>query len=147
MVATDQAAIDAKLLALDGTELKSKLGANAILGVSMAVARAAAIAQDQPLYHWLGELAGVEATLLPVPCFNILNRGMHADNRVDFQEFMIAPVGAPSFAEALRMGTEVYHALKHILRRYFCDESSDDPTGDRNGRGQFVADLGEGAGG
>jgi enolase len=114
MDATDQSAIDRKMLALDGTEYKSNLGANAILGVSMAVARAAALSQGLPLYCYLG---GDEAHLLPVPCFNILNGGAHADNSVDFQEFMIAPVGAPTFADALRLGAEVYHALKSILKQ------------------------------
>ena len=112
--ATDQSNVDQKMLNLDGTEYKSKLGANAILGVSMAVARAAAASKDQPLYQYLG---GPEATLLPVPCFNILNGGVHADNSVDFQEFMIAPVGAPTFSDALRMGADVYHALKSILKQ------------------------------
>ncbi len=102
------------MLALDGTEYKSNLGANAILGVSMAVARAAALSQGLPLYRYLG---GDEAHLLPVPCFNILNGGVHADNSVDFQEFMIAPVGAPTFADALRLGAGVYHALKSILKQ------------------------------
>lgn len=110
----NQAAIDQKMLELDGTENKGTLGANAILGVSMAVARAAAASKDVPLYQYLG---GDEAVLLPVPCFNILNGGAHADNSVDFQEFMIAPVGAPTFREALRMGAEVYHALKSILKK------------------------------
>ncbi|TVP66071.1 MAG: phosphopyruvate hydratase [Leptolyngbya sp. LCM1.Bin17] len=112
MDAADQAAVDHKMLDLDGTENKGTLGANAILGVSMAVARAAAIAADTPLYMHLGS---AESVLLPVPCFNIINGGAHADNSVDFQEFMIAPVGAPSFSEALRYGAEVYHALKAVL--------------------------------
>ncbi|MCU0523481.1 MAG: phosphopyruvate hydratase [Elainella sp. Prado103] len=112
--AADQTAIDQTMLDLDGTEYKSKLGANAILGVSMAVARAAATANGQPLYAYLG---GEAATLLPVPCFNILNGGAHADNSVDFQEFMIAPVGAATFSEAMRMGADVYHALKSILKQ------------------------------
>ncbi|MGF1496136.1 MAG: phosphopyruvate hydratase [Elainellaceae cyanobacterium] len=111
--AADQAAIDQKMLDMDGTETKSNLGANAILGVSMASARAAALAKGVPLYQ---SLDNPEANLLPVPCFNILNGGMHADNSVDFQEFMIAPVGAATFSEALRMGAEVYHALKAILK-------------------------------
>lgn len=114
MDATDQVAIDTKMLELDGTEYKSNLGANSILGVSMAVARAAAMAKGQPLYQYLDS---TEANLLPVPCFNILNGGVHADNSVDFQEFMIAPVGAPTFSEALQMGAEVYHALKSILKK------------------------------
>jgi enolase len=114
MDATDQAAVDGKMLEMDGTEFKSTLGANAILGVSMAVVRAAAISKGLPVYQYLG---GEGAYLLPVPCLNILNGGAHADNSVDFQEFMIAPVGASSFSEGLRMGTEVYHALKSILKQ------------------------------
>lgn len=113
MDATEQAAVDGKMLEIDGTENKGKLGANAILGVSMAVARAAAIATKTPLYVHLGS---AESALLPVPCFNIINGGAHADNSVDFQEFMIAPVGAPTFSEALRYGAEVYHALKSVLK-------------------------------
>jgi enolase len=111
--ATDQPAIDAKLLALDGTANKDKLGANAILGVSMAVARAAAESRGLPLYRYLG---GVDARLLPVPMLNVLNGGAHADNSVDFQEFMIAPVGAPSFREAIRWAAECYQALKSTLK-------------------------------
>lgn len=114
MDATDQTAVDQKMLKLDDTEYKSNLGANAILGVSMAVARAAAASEGQPLYQYLG---GSGANLLPVPCFNVLNGGAHADNSVDFQEFMIAPVGAPTFSLALQMGVEVYHALKAILKQ------------------------------
>jgi enolase len=112
-----QAEIDRLMLALDGTPTKSKLGANAILGVSMAVARAAALAADLPLYAYLG---GTGAVRLPVPMMNILNGGKHADNSVDLQEFMVMPVGAPSFAEALRYGAETFHALKKILhdRKY-----------------------------
>jgi enolase len=111
--ALDQSGIDAKLLTLDGTANKDKLGANAILGVSMAVARAAAASRGLPLYRYLG---GVDATLLPVPMLNVLNGGAHADNSVDFQEFMIAPVGAPSFREALRWAAECYQALKSTLK-------------------------------
>jgi len=111
--AADQAGLDARLLALDGTPTKAKLGANAILGVSMAAARAAAASAGLPLYRYLG---GVDATLLPVPMLNVLNGGAHADNSVDFQEFMIAPVGAPSFREALRWAAECYHALKSTLK-------------------------------
>jgi len=107
-----QAEIDRLMIALDGTENKGKLGANAILGVSMAVARAAAQAADLPLYAYLG---GAGAAILPVPMMNILNGGKHADNSVDFQEFMVMPIGAPSFAEALRYGSETFHALKKIL--------------------------------
>jgi len=111
--AADQEAIDARLCSLDGTENKERLGANAILGVSLAVARASAHSVGLPLYRYLG---GVDARLLPVPMFNVLNGGVHADNSVDLQEFMIAPVGAPSFCEALRMGAETYHALKATLK-------------------------------
>ncbi|MFQ3618178.1 MAG: phosphopyruvate hydratase [Cyanobacteriota bacterium] len=111
--ASDQKAIDQTMLDMDGTEYKSNLGANAILGVSMAVARAAADSANLPLYRYLG---GDAAVLLPVPCFNVLNGGAHADNSVDFQEFMIAPVGAPNFRTALEMGAETYHALKSILK-------------------------------
>jgi len=109
----DQRTIDNLLLDLDGTDNKSKLGANATLGVSMAVARAAADSLGVPLFRHLG---GMAAYLLPVPMMNVLNGGVHADNDVDFQEFMIAPVGAPSFREALRMGAEVYHTLKSVLK-------------------------------
>jgi enolase len=110
--ATEQAEIDKQLRVLDGTENKQNLGANAILGVSLAVARAAATSQRLPLYRYLG---GEDAKLLPVPMFNVLNGGVHADNTVDVQEFMVAPVGAGSFREALRMGAEVYQRLKRLL--------------------------------
>jgi len=110
----DQGAVDRAMLALDGTPNKSKLGANAILGVSLAVARAAADSVGLPLYRYLG---GVAASILPVPMFNILNGGVHANwQGTDFQEFMIAPVGAPNFREALRWGSEVYQALKTVLK-------------------------------
>ena len=108
----EQRTIDRILLDLDGTENKAKLGANAMLGVSMALARAAADSLGLSLFRYLG---GAPAQVIPVPMMNVLNGGVHADNDVDFQEFMIAPVGAPSFAEALRMGAEVYHALKSVL--------------------------------
>ena len=110
--AEDQAEIDSAMIELDGSANKGRLGANAILGVSLAVARAAADARGLPLYRYVG---GVGATLLPVPMMNILNGGAHADNPIDFQEFMVMPVGAPSFAEALRCGTEIFHALKSEL--------------------------------
>jgi len=111
--AADFVKIDKLLIKLDGTEFKSKLGANAILGVSMAVAKAAALAKKQPLYRFLG---GEKAKILPVPQMNILNGGMHADNNLDIQEFMIMPAGAPTFSDALRMATEVFHKLKSILK-------------------------------
>ncbi|SDL85963.1 enolase [Corynebacterium mycetoides] len=111
--ADDQRLIDQTMIELDGTESKSRLGANAILGVSMAVAKAAAESAGLPLYRYIG---GPNAHILPVPMMNILNGGAHADSGVDVQEFMIAPIGAESFAEALRMGAEVYHALKSVLK-------------------------------
>jgi len=114
MDATDQAAVDRKMIEIDGTANKGKLGANAILAVSMATARAAADSQMTPLYRYLG---GVHACLLPVPMMNIVNGGAHADNCVDPQEFMVAPHGAKSFAEALRMGAEVFHNLKAVLKK------------------------------
>ena len=112
--ATEQVAIDTFLRELDGTDNKAELGANAILGVSLAVAKASAEAFGLPLYRYIG---GTNARVLPVPMMNIINGGKHADNTVDFQEFMIMPVGAPSFAEALRMGTEVFHSLKSVLSK------------------------------
>ena len=112
--ALDQVEVDAALLALDGTKTKSKLGANALLAVSMATARAAAEYLEVPLYKYLG---GPNARTLPVPMMNIINGGAHADNNVDFQEFMIVPVGAPTFSEALRMGAEIFHALKSVLKK------------------------------
>lgn len=114
MDATEQIALDRKMIELDGTPNKANLGANAILAVSMAAARAAAESLGMPLYRYLG---GVNASLLPVPMMNILNGGAHADNSVDPQEFMIAPFGASSFSEALRMGTEVFHTLKGVLKK------------------------------
>jgi len=112
MEAEDQADVDAAMIALDGTENKGRLGANAILGVSLATAKAAADALGLPLYRYVG---GVEANLLPVPMMNILNGGVHADNGIDFQEFMVMPVSAENFSEALRCGAEIFHALKTAL--------------------------------
>ncbi|HWB34465.1 MAG TPA: phosphopyruvate hydratase, partial [Rugosimonospora sp.] len=112
--AADQRAVDQKMLDLDGTPDKSNLGANAILGVSLAVAKAAADSAGLSLFKYLG---GPNAHLLPVPMMNILNGGAHADTNVDVQEFMIAPIGAPSFSEALRSGVEVYHSLKSVLKK------------------------------
>ena len=111
---TAQRAIDEKMIALDGTANKSRLGANALLGISLACAKAAAISQQQPLFKFLG---GDSATLLPVPMMNILNGGAHADTNVDIQEFMVAPFGAANFAESLRWGAEIYHALKAVLKK------------------------------
>lgn len=123
---TDQVGIDQTLIALDGTENKGKLGANAILGVSMAVAHAAADHLGLKLYQYLG---GFNAKQLPVPMMNILNGGEHADNNVDIQEFMIMPVGAPNFKEALRMGTEIFHSLKAVLK----DKGYNTAVGDEGG--------------
>ena len=109
-----QRELDYTMIALDGTPNKAKLGANAILGVSMAYARAEAMSSGMPLYQYLG---GSNAHVLPVPCMNVINGGKHADNNVDFQEFMIAPHGAPSFTEAIRMGAEVFHTLKSVLKK------------------------------
>src|SRR5260221_730352 len=117
--AGDQRALDKRMIDLDGTPTKSRLGANAILAVSMAAARGAAAAQKLPLYKYLANYSTVRsANLLPVPMMNILNGGAHADNSVDFQEFMVMPVGAPSFSEALRWGVEVFHALKAALKKH-----------------------------
>ena len=112
--ASEQRILDETMIELDGTDNKGKLGANAILGVSLAVARAAAESAGLPLYRYLG---GPNAHILPVPCMNVLNGGEHADSNVDIQEFMICPIGAPTFAEALRMGAEVYHALASVLKK------------------------------
>jgi len=129
--ATDQVGIDNLMIELDGTENKSTLGANAILGVSMAVARAAADALVLPIYRYLG---GINAKLLPVPMMNILNGGKHADNNVDLQEFMVMPVGAPTFREGLRMGAEVFHSLKAVLK----SKGLNTAVGDEGG---FAPDL------
>jgi enolase len=122
----DQMEIDYLLLGLDGTANKSNLGANAILGVSMAVAHAAAESYGMPLYRYIG---GIRGTTLPVPMMNILNGGRHADNTVDFQEFMVAPVGADTFSESLRMGTEVFHALRAVLKEQGYSTSVGDEGG------------------
>ncbi len=131
MDATDQVAIDNLMIQLDGTENKGKLGANAILGVSLAVAKAAAAALGLPLYQYLG---GVNAKVLPVPMMNILNGGKHADNNVDLQEFMIMPVNATSFRESLRMGVEIFHSLKSVLKK----KGYNTAVGDEGG---FAPDL------
>ncbi|HWE24486.1 MAG TPA: phosphopyruvate hydratase [Myxococcales bacterium] len=131
MDAADQEAVDRLMIELDGTPNKKSLGANAILGVSLAVARAAALAQGVPLYRWLG---GVNARTLPVPLMNILNGGAHADNNVDVQEFMVVPWGAPTFAEALRCGAEVFQALKAVLK----SRKQSTSVGDEGG---FAPDL------
>jgi enolase len=127
----EHAALDAKLRALDGTETKSRLGANALLGVSLAAAHAAAAAAGQPLYRWLG---GAGAAVLPAPMMNVLNGGAHADNNVDLQEFMLYPLGAPTFAEALRYGAEVFHRLRSVLQ----EKGYSTGVGDEGG---FAPDL------
>jgi enolase len=124
--AADQRALDQKMIELDGTETKGRLGANAILAVSMAAARAAAAEYGLPLYRYLG---GAGANTLPTPMMNILNGGAHADNNVDFQEFMVMPVGAPSFSEALRWGVEVFHTLKGVLKKRGYNTSVGDEGG------------------
>ncbi len=129
--ASEQAAIDRTMIDLDGTDNKERLGANAILGVSMAAAKAAAIEAGLPLYRYLG---GSDATVMPVPMMNIINGGSHADNSVDLQEFMIQPVGAPNIAEAIRYGAEVFHALKKVLH----DRGLNTAVGDEGG---FAPDL------
>jgi enolase len=126
MLATDQASIDAAMIAIDGTPNKKDIGANAILGVSLAVAKAAAIQTDLPLYKYLG---GPNAKVLPVPMMNIINGGAHSDAPIDFQEFMIMPIGAPTFREALRYGAEVFHALKKVLH----DRGLSTAVGDEGG--------------
>jgi enolase len=131
MDARQQVAIDQTMIELDGTENKGKVGANAILGVSLAVCKAAAQASNLPLFQYLG---GVNARTLPVPMMNILNGGAHADNNVDLQEFMVVPAGASSFAEALRMGAEIFHALKSVLKKKGYNTS----VGDEGG---FAPDL------
>jgi enolase len=110
----DQTGIDQKMIEIDGTENKGKLGANAILAVSMAVAKAAALEANLPLYRYIG---GTNAKVLPIPMMNILNGGAHADNKIDFQEFMVMPIGASSFSEALRWGVEIFHSLKSVLKK------------------------------
>ena len=129
--AEDQATVDRTMIELDGTPTKSRLGANALLGVSLATAKAAAAAHRLPLYRYVG---GVDARLLPVPMMNIVNGGAHADNPLDFQEFMIAPIGAATFAEAVRMGSEVFHTL----RRSLIDAGHSVNVGDEGG---FAPDL------
>jgi enolase len=129
--ALDQRIVDAELIALDGTDNKARLGANAILGVSLAVARAAAAELELPLYRYVG---GPNAHVLPVPMMNVLNGGVHADNNVDLQEFMVMPVGAPSYREALRWGVETYHTLKRILHERHLSTA----VGDEGG---FAPDL------
>jgi enolase len=132
--AEDQAKIDETMIALDGTPNKARLGANAILGVSLAVAKAAAASAKMPLYRYVG---GASARLLPVPMMNIVNGGVHADNPIDFQEFMIMPVGAPTFSEGLRMGAEIFHTLKKSLK----DAGHNTNVGDEGGFAPTLPDA------
>jgi len=127
----EQEAIDEFLLKLDGTDNKEKLGANAILGVSLAVAKAAAAEKGVPLYRHIADLAGVTDFVLPVPAFNVINGGSHAGNKLAMQEFMILPVGAPSFREALRYGAEVYHTLKGVINAKYGQDATN--VGDEGG--------------
>ncbi|CUG84387.1 enolase, putative [Bodo saltans] len=138
---TDQAALDKLLRDLDGTKNKSKLGANAILGCSMAISKAAASYNNIPLYQYIANLAGNTDLRLPVPCFNVINGGKHAGNALPFQEFMIAPVKAETFADALRMGAEVYHALKTIIKKKYGQDAVN--VGDEGGFAPPVQDINE----
>lgn len=137
---TDQKAVDAFLIALDGTDSKNKLGANAILGVSLAVCRAGAAAKGKPLYAHIADLAGNKenAARLPVPCFNVINGGEHAGNRLPMQEFMILPTGATSFTEAMRFGAEVYHALKGVIKKKYGVDATN--VGDEGGFAPSIQD-------
>ena len=126
-----QAELDALMIALDGTPNKSRIGANAILGVSLAVAKAGAAAARMPLYRYFGHLAGNTQFVLPVPSFNVINGGKHAGNNLAFQEFMVLPVGARSFAEAMQMGCEVYHALHSVIKNKYGQDATN--VGDEGG--------------
>nr|ARO49557.1 enolase [Syphacia obvelata] len=139
---TQQTEIDKFMIALDGTENKSSLGANAILGVSLAVCKAGAVHKGMPLYRYIAELAGIDKVVLPVPAFNVINGGSHAGNKLAMQEFMILPVGATSFKEAMRMGSEIYHHLKtEIKKRYGLDATA---VGDEGGFAPNIQDNKEG---
>jgi enolase len=139
---TDQTAIDRFMIELDGTENKSSLGANAILGVSLAVCKAGAVHKGMPLYKYISQLAGIEKVVLPVPAFNVINGGSHAGNKLAMQEFMILPLGAKTFKEAMQMGSEVYHHLKsEIKKRYGLDATA---VGDEGGFAPNIQDNKEG---
>jgi len=139
---SDQAVIDKIMLELDGTENKSKLGANAILGVSMACCRAGAAERGLPLYKYINEIAGAPKMSMPVPCFNVINGGVHAGNYLAFQEFFLIPVGAATFAEAMKMGSETYHTLKGIIKKKYGLDST--AVGDEGGFAPAVQDPEEG---
>ena len=142
MSVTKQKKLDRTLIQLDGTEKKSRLGANAILAVSLAVCKAGAAARGMPLYRYIGKLAGHKKPLLPVPAFNIINGGSHAGNKLAMQEFMILPVGARSFREALRMGAEVYHNLKAVIKAKYGQDAIN--VGDEGGFAPGILDNSEG---
>merc|ERR1712187_978698 len=139
---SDQAVIDEIMLELDGTENKSKLGANAILGVSMACCRAGAAEQGLQLFEYINKLAGSPTMTMPVPCFNVINGGVHAGNFLAFQEFFIVPTGATSFTEAMKLGSETYHTLKGIIKKKYGLDST--AVGDEGGFAPAVSDPGEG---
>jgi enolase len=140
---TQQKEIDELMIELDGTDTKSKLGANAILGVSMAICRAGAAEKKLPLYEYIAHLAGnKDAFILPVPCFNIINGGSHAGNKLAMQEFMILPIGATSFKEAMKMGSEVYHALKSVIKKKYGQDATN--VGDEGGFAPNIQDNKEG---
>lgn len=139
---TDQEGIDNAMLALDGTDNKSKLGANAILGVSMACCRAGAAHKSLPLYEYINQLAGGPKMIMPVPCFNVINGGVHAGNFLAFQEFFLIPVGASSFADAMQLGSETYHTLKGIIKKKYGLDST--AVGDEGGFAPAVSDPEEG---
>merc|ERR1711944_282176 len=138
---TDQVAIDQLMLDLDGTDNKAKLGANAILGVSLAVCKAGAAKKGVPLYRHIADLAGNKEVILPVPAFNVINGGSHAGNRLAMQEFMILPTGATTFSEAMKMGSEVYHHLKLLIKaKYGLDATA---VGDEGGFAPNILDNAE----
>lgn len=138
---SDQSGLDKLMKELDGTKNKGKLGANAMLGVSMAISKAAAVNASLPLYQYLARLAGNTDLRLPVPCFNVINGGKHAGNALPFQEFMVAPVKATSFSEAMRMGCEVYHSLKSILKKKYGQDAVN--VGDEGGFAPPILDINE----
>merc|ERR1719369_1014754 len=139
---TNQTAIDEFMIKLDGTKNKSKLGANAILGVSLAVCKAGAAHSGVPLYRHIAKLAGKDKVVLPVPAFNVINGGSHAGNKLAMQEFMVLPTGASCFSEAIRMGAEVYHSLKSIIKKSYGIDACN--VGDEGGFAPNIQDNKEG---
>merc|ERR1712133_310509 len=138
----EQEKIDGLMLSLDGTENKAKLGANAILGVSMDVCKAGAAHKGVPLYRHIADLAGIKDVMMPVPAFNVINGGSHAGNKLAMQEFMILPTGASSFSEAMRMGSEIYHHLKSVIKGKFGLDAT--AVGDEGGFAPNILDNKEG---